>query len=885
MNRLRLWDGPLIADARHPARRDGAIALGLFLLPWVTAPFVVQVHHHLDGGIIVILVTVSLGLPALWVIWAAYRGPRQPVGLSTTEVVDGLAIAVGAGWEAEVRASRFNDPHPLPVSWTAADPSLTDAWDSLVRLVTSGVGWRMRAPLGSWAAGPDELTGKGGEMVDVLARVPTGRLVVLGEPGTGKTILMIRLVLDLLNRRVSGDPVPILVSVASWNPEVQDLRSWLCAQLLIDHPALAKAPPTGRLEPTRAKALLACGLILPVLDGLDEIPEDVRGSAISQINDALRPGESLVVTCRTQQYRDAVRPSGGIEVTLTGAAAVQLRPLDIDDVRRYLCDEAAGPAAKARWEPVFQIPGPEAPAGGALSSPLMVGLARAIYNPRPGEMAGTLRDPLELCTALADRTAVESILLDEFIPAAYRQKRAGGWRARDTERWLVFLARHLEYTIRGPDLAWWQLAKSTPPVAMGLATGLIAWLVTALAIEIASVMITSVSAAFDLRWLGAPTVGMAAVAGLKLAPLGGLACLLGEIATAVAAGNGRPLDLAALWNSRGRAVSRVAVGAIVGLMVGVAAWFWYQPWAAVGLGILAATLAMVAGQRTQRLGTSLDSRTVPVAGIVVGAMVGIMLGAVVGILVPGDAGGLKWGITGGVMAGLAASAGVIVIGVYGERPARGVHWNLRKGSLAAAMAGSVVAVIGLLGGGCAYGLSFALIFGLTGGIAVGAIAGLEGIPDNLTTDASPAVVLARDRGTALLLTLVTGISAGIAAGLVADIVAYATFAPLAQAAFAFGLGVGISTGLTIGAGFGLAVSGFGSAWPQWLMARGWMTLAGRAPRQLVKFLEDSRQRGVLRRTGAVYQFRHIELQHRLAKQDVYKHQEISSSPRSSVADE
>ena len=35
------------------------------------------------------------------------------------------------------------------------------------------------------------------ELVEKLALVPTGRLVVLGEPGAGKTMLMIRLVLDL----------------------------------------------------------------------------------------------------------------------------------------------------------------------------------------------------------------------------------------------------------------------------------------------------------------------------------------------------------------------------------------------------------------------------------------------------------------------------------------------------------------------------------------------------------------------------------------------------------------------------------------------------------------------------------------------------------------
>ena len=168
------------------------------------------------------------------------------------------------------------------------------------------------------------------------------------------------------------------------------------------------------------------------------------------------------MTCRTEQYRDAVRPQGGPEVTLR-AAAVQLRPLDAEAVRGYLRDDAAGPVARARWDPVLAVLGTEAPAGQALSTPLMVGLARAIYNPRPGELAGILRDPAELCNpALADRAAVESLLFDAFIPAAYRHDPAGRWKAQDAERWLVFLARHLERTIGSPDLAWWQLRHAAP---------------------------------------------------------------------------------------------------------------------------------------------------------------------------------------------------------------------------------------------------------------------------------------------------------------------------------------------------------------------------------------------------------------------------------------
>jgi hypothetical protein len=230
------------------------------------------------------------------------------------QLADQLAVAVGAQWNAEVAIRRLNDPYPLPVSWVAAN-SLTDSWDSLVKLASSGAGWPAPTRSGTWAADPDGLAGEGGELVEVLARVPTGRLVVLGEPGAGKTMLMVRLVLDLLTRRADGDRVPFLASISSWDPAEQDLKEWMAIQLVTDHPALASVPPQGRMEPTQATALLAAGLILPILDGLDEIPAEIRGSAISRINDALRPGEQVLVTCRSEQYQDAVRPQEGVEVT------------------------------------------------------------------------------------------------------------------------------------------------------------------------------------------------------------------------------------------------------------------------------------------------------------------------------------------------------------------------------------------------------------------------------------------------------------------------------------------------------------------------------------------------------------------------------------------
>jgi hypothetical protein len=539
-------------------------------------------------------------------------------------VADQLAAAVGEQWQAEAAVRRLNDPYPLPVSWGAAGSSLTDTWDSLVKLAGSGAGWPSPPPAGTWAASPDGLAGTGGELVEVLSRVPTGRLVVLGEPGAGKTMLMVRLVLDLLARRADGRPVPVLAPVGSWNPAEQDLRDWLSARLAIDYQALANPPSPDTGEPTQAAALLAAGLIVPILDGLDEIPGEVRGPAISRINDAVRPGAQLVVTCRSQQYRDAVRPEGGAEVTLRGSAAVELRPLDAGVVRDYVCDDAAGPAARARWGPVLKLIGTEAPAGQALGTPLMVGLARAIYNPRPGELAGALRDPAELCDpALGDRVAVESLLFDAFIPAAYRPDQAGRWTAQDPQNWLVYLARHLEFKIVGPDLAWWQLRLAVPGVGLGLA--------------VAAGVVAGAGAAV------AAVLGGLSGKGLLIVAL--VAAVAGVIAGGVAASRPLPTPARGIrWkrpslrvvlvgavpglflviagiSTKGGFADSVWFGVSIGVIVGLFAWLVAQQGAPIDISSAASPSAVLARDRTAAIVTGVGAGVVLCAGIALWAAV------------------------------------------------------------------------------------------------------------------------------------------------------------------------------------------------------------------------------------------------------------------------
>lgn len=222
-------------------------------------------------------------------------------------------------------------------------------------------------------------------------------------------------------------------------------------------------------------------------------------------------------------------------------------------------------------------------------------------------------------------------------------------------------------------------------------------------------------------------------------------------------------------------------------------------------------------------------------------------------------GSVTWALTRGVY-GLAAGAGaLILIGLraFEERlPLGGFRYRFPSRGWLVSCAIAAVLVALVLGGaadakdGQVVGIVVGVITGLVAGLLAVTAVGLRVVAFDLTVAASPRAILARDR----LTVIVIGISAGMA---------IATIAALFVGFRSGQVATSIVTGLGVFVAAGLAVIASRGAWPSWELTRIWLAFRRKLPWRLTAFLGDAHKRGVLRQAGAVYQFRHAELQQRL----------------------
>jgi hypothetical protein len=405
--------------------------LGLLLLVWLWRS---RGFDSVSGvlGVIGAVVALIPFLPA----WLRL-GPR-PAGSTEKQVRGGalqFVLAVRLQWEEDAKRRRLDEVNDMPVRWEVRPDSSTEA--------------ARRLHLGR--------VGELDELITAFMADPQ-RLVVVGDPGAGKTAFCLRLALAMCERPTDM-PVPVLLPIADWDPDI-NVNSWLERRISDDYPFLGNESLYGG---TLVRSLLEQDRILPLLDGLDELPRDRQAEAVQSLRADLRAAQPFVLTCRSAEFAAVAR---GTRV-FHGLAAVDLLPLENAAAAGYLEDAADGDFL-VKWRTVTQELRSD-PAGilaGTLTLPLNLFLAGIAYEPVD-------RDPAELLDIgrFGTREAIEEHLLDAFIPTVFRERpqaessvdipRPRAWRSADVAVWLRFLAGYLKD--RGAqEFAWWRLTDVVP---------------------------------------------------------------------------------------------------------------------------------------------------------------------------------------------------------------------------------------------------------------------------------------------------------------------------------------------------------------------------------------------------------------------------------------
>ena len=156
-----------------------------------------------------------------------------------------------------------------------------------------------------------------------------GTLLILGGPGSGKTTLLLNLTATTIAKALldKQQPIPILFKLSSWEEQQVWQGQPSLSEWLID-----EFDKQYDVPHELAKYMIETNLLLPLLDGLDDVrtPEN-RAICIKTINAFRRqyPRTPLVVSCRSVEYDD-------LPVKLRLEKAIEVQPLSREQIDGFL---------------------------------------------------------------------------------------------------------------------------------------------------------------------------------------------------------------------------------------------------------------------------------------------------------------------------------------------------------------------------------------------------------------------------------------------------------------------------------------------------------------------------------------------------------------------
>jgi serine/threonine protein kinase len=277
--------------------------------------------------------------------------------------------------------------------------TVENPWDTMLR-TTDGHEERL----------PDDI-----RILDIFERM-NGKLLILGDPGGGKTTSLLTLARDLLQRAEMDEhhPLPIIFNLSSWGESRTTLEQWLADELSSKYQVPRKV----------AEEWVANDGLLLLLDGLDEVVNDHRNACVQAIN-TYRSEHGFVDVVVCSRIRDYEALSQ--QLRLNGAIVIQ--PLDQAQIDAYLnrigAEMATLRTMLAQDEQLAELS----------RIPLMLSIMALAYR---DASTGTL-------PTFEDVQQQRKQLFDVFVRRMFeRQKGKSSYTSQETVHYLRWLARQMQ---------------------------------------------------------------------------------------------------------------------------------------------------------------------------------------------------------------------------------------------------------------------------------------------------------------------------------------------------------------------------------------------------------------------------------------------------------
>jgi hypothetical protein len=293
---------------------------------------------------------------------------------------------------------------------------------------------------------------EGTKVIDIFDQIGAGRtLLILGEPGAGKTTTLLELTRDLITRAEQdvNHLIPVIFNLSSWAVKRHKITDWLVEELNTKYQVPKKI----------GQPWLEQQQLLPLLDGLDEVKAEYRELCIDALNAFHQEyGSELVVCSRIKDYK-------ALSNRLNFQSAVYIKLLTLEQVSHYLDSMSSnftGLRALIKDDTALQE---------LASSPLMLNIMVLAYE-------GVAWEDLPKTEVVEEH---RKHLFDAYIERMFKRRRASQlYQKAQATRWLIWLAQRMHeesqtiFLIERMQPNWLQktLKKLIVSIGVGMSYGL-----------------------------------------------------------------------------------------------------------------------------------------------------------------------------------------------------------------------------------------------------------------------------------------------------------------------------------------------------------------------------------------------------------------------------